>query len=133
MEKFSAGIVKRIGPVMKVTYLKDQTVTLDDMIEITAIREKLFGENKYCTLIDLTKDYLSLTPEAKQYAAENPTIKKLRIAEVLMVKNFAQKLGVFTYVKIFRSNDNVKVLTDEKEAIQWLNQQYEIYFKKEAV
>ncbi len=118
---------------MKLTYLKDQTVTLDDMIEITAIREKLFGENNYCTLIDLTKDYLSLTPEAKQYAAENPTIKKLRIAEVLMVKNFAQKLGVFTYVKIFRSNDNVKVLTDEKDALEWLNQQYEIYFKKEAV
>lgn len=118
---------------MKITYLKDQTVTLDDMIEITAIREKLFGENKYCTLIDLSKDYLSLTPEAKKYAAENPTIKNLRIAEVLMVKNFAQKLGVFTYVKIFRSNDNVKVLTDEKEAIQWLNQQYEIYFRKEAV
>ncbi len=133
MEIFSAGTVEKIGPVMKVTYLKDQTVTLDDMIEITAIREKLFGENKYCTLIDLSKDYLSLTPEAKQYAAENPTIKNLRIAEVLMVKNFAQKLGVFTYVKIFRSNDNVKVLTDEKEAIQWLNQQYEIYFRKEAV
>lgn len=133
MEKFSAGTVEKIGCVMKVTYLKDATVTVEDMIEITAIREKLFGENKYCTLIDLSKDYLSLTPEAKQYAAENPVIRKLRIAEVLMVKNFAQKLGVFTYVKIFRSNDNIKVMTDQAEAIEWLNQQYDTYFKKEAV
>lgn len=133
IEKFSAGTVERIGPVMKITYLKDTEVSLDDMKEITSIREKLFGENRYCTLIDLTKDYLSLSPESKKYAAENETIKRLRIAEVLLVKNFGQKLGVFTYVKLFRSNDNVKVMTNEKEALEWLYQQFDNYLKREAV
>lgn len=133
IEKFSAGTVERIGPVMKVNYLKDTEVSQDDMKEITSIREKLFGENQYCTLIDLTKDYLSLSPEAKKYAAENETIKRLRIAEVLMVKNFGQKLGVFTYVKLFRSNDNVKVMTNEQEALLWLNEQHQEYFKKMAI
>jgi cytochrome b subunit of formate dehydrogenase len=131
--KFSAGTVERIGSVMKVTYLKDKTVNVDDMKELTALREQLFGEEKYCTLIDLTKDLLSLSPEAKEYAAKNETIRRLRIAEVLLVKNFAQKLGVHTYVKIFRSNDNVKVMVNEMDAITWLNEQYQNYSKKEAV
>ncbi len=131
--KFSAGTVERIGSVMKVTYLKDTTVNVDDMKEITLVREKLFGEEKYCTLIDLTKDFLSLSPEAKEYAANNETIKRLRIAEVLLVKNFAQKLGVHTYVKIFRSNDNVKVMVNELDAITWLNEQYQNYSKRAAV
>ncbi len=131
--KFSAGTVERIGSVMKVTYLKDKTVNVDDMKELTALREQLFGEEKYCTLIDLTKDFLSLSPEAKEYAAKNETILRLRIAEVLLVKNFGQKLGVHTYVKIFRSKDNVRVMTNELEAITWLNEQYQNFSKREAV
>jgi hypothetical protein len=98
---FTAGSVERLGNIMKVVYSKDSIITIEDMLEITEIRERLFGDNMYCTLIDLTKDYLSLSPEAKKYAAENPTIRRLRIAEVLMVKNFAQKLGVHTYIKLF--------------------------------
>ncbi len=131
--KFSAGTVERIGSVMKVTYLKDKTVNVDDMKELTALREQLFGEEKYCTLIDLTKDFLSLSPEAKEYAAKSETILRLRIAEVLLVKNFGQKLGVHTYVKIFRSKDNVRVMTNELEAITWLNEQYQNFSKREAV
>lgn len=130
---FSAGHVERIGNILKITYTKQTTVTLDDLIEITAIRKVLFGEQKYCSMIDLRKDYLSLSPEAKKYAAESPVIRRLRIAEVLLVKNFAQRLGVHTYVRIFRSKDNIRVMTDETEAIEWLNEQYAQNFRKEAI
>ena len=126
---FSAGTVERKGNILKIVYSKEESITLQDMQEITAIRKELFGENKYCSLIDLTKDLLVLTPEAKKFASTNPNIKQLRIAEVLLVKNFAQKLGVQTYVKLFRSKDRIKVMTEEEHAANWLEKEYKRYFE----
>lgn len=125
IHKFSAGSVEKIGNILKIVYTKDDNITLSDMQEITAIREELFGENKYCSLIDLTKDLLSLTPQAKEFVSTHPNIKRLRVAEVLLVKNIAQKLGVQTYVNLFRSKDRVKVMTNEKEAKQWLEKEFQ--------
>lgn len=124
---FSAGTVERKDYMLKIIYTSDKTISLKDMQEIKSLREQLFGDEKYCSLIDLTKDLLSLTPEAKQFAAEDHNVKKFRIAEALLVKNFAQKLGVQTYVKLFRSKDRVKVVMNEAEAEQWLNKEYEKY------
>lgn len=127
IHNFSAGQVLRIGNVMKIVYSKDSIITAEDMMEITPIRQMLFDDDKYCSLIDLTQDYLSLSSEAKKYVSENKTIKERRIAEVLLVKNFAQKLGVHAYVKIFRSNDNITVMTNEDSALHWLERQHSKY------
>ena len=129
--KFSAGTVSRVGNVMKIVYDKDSEVTLDDMKEITAIRENLFGEENYCSLIDLRKEFLSLSPEAKKFAAENPNVLKFRVAEVLLVKNFAQKLGVQTYVKLFRK-DPVRVFSDEAKAMKWLETEFNYNISKKG-
>ncbi|MBD3638119.1 MAG: hypothetical protein HUJ25_12275 [Crocinitomicaceae bacterium] len=130
MHTFSAGTVERIGNVMKIVYKKDSEITLSDMKEITVIREQLFGNEKYVTLIDLTDDNIDMSDEAKRYVTNNKKIKELRIAEVLLVKNFAHRLGVHTYVKIFRFNDKVTVMTKEENALHWLNNQYKKYFEK---
>lgn len=131
--RFSAGTIERVGPVMIIRYSKETPVSLDDMKEITAIRESLFGEEKYCTLIDLRQDFLTMSPEAKKFAAEDKNVKRLRIAEVLMVKNFGQKLGVHTYIKLFRSKDLVKVMTEEPKAMEWLHEQYTAHYRKSAI
>lgn len=123
----SAGQVQRVGNVLKIVYSKETIITVEDMMEITPIRQKLFADDKYCTLVDLTQDFLSLSSEAKKYVSENKTIKERRIAEVLLVKNFAQKLGVGAYVKMFRSNDTIAVMTNEENAIQWLEGQHSTY------
>lgn len=131
--RFSAGTIERTGPIMIIRYIKDTPVSLDDMNEITAIRKSLFGEEKYCTLIDLRQDFLTISPEAKKFATENKNIKRLRIAEVLMVKNFGQKLGVHTYIKLFRSKDLVNVMTEETKAVEWLLEQHAAHFRKSAI
>ena len=133
--KFSAGIVERIGNVMKITYTKtDAPVTVEDQKEITQIRKKLFGEDKYCTLVDISEDKLDLTKEARDYVTDTDFIRRLRIAEVLLVKSFGQKLAVHTYVKISRWKDNITVMTtkEEENALHWLEKQYERHWEKQG-
>ena len=122
---FSAGTVQRIGNVLKIVYNKDSHITLEDMKEVTSIREMIFGNEQYVSLIDIREDNIHMTLEAKKYVTENKTIKKLRVAEVLLVKSFSQKLFVHSYVTIFRSKDKVTVMTDEDNAIHWLKRQFE--------
>jgi hypothetical protein len=122
---FSAGTVQRKGNIIIIRFIKDTEVTAADMREIRAIREDLFGDNNYASLIDLRYKNLSFTKEAKEHVTENETIRKFRIAEVLLVKSFIEKLGVHSYVKIFRSKDLVTVMTKEDNAIHWLNTQFD--------
>ena len=132
---FDGGEVQKIGNVLKIRYQKDTPVTVEDMKAITEIRKKLFGDNPYCSLIDLSDDDLMVTKEAQKYVSDTPFIKKLRIAEVLLVKNFTQKIGVHTYVRITRWKDNITVMTlkDEDNAIDWLERQYKKYMENNKV
>jgi hypothetical protein len=129
--QFSAGTVQRIGNVLKITYTKQEVITLDDMKEVTKIREQIFGKEQYCSLIDLRADNLSLSSEAKKYVTQNKTIRQLRLAEVLLVNNFIEKMGVHAYVRIFRSGDNITVMTEEENALHWLNTQYERHYQSD--
>ena len=132
---FQGGEVQKIGNVLKIRYQKDTPVTLEDMKEVTEIRKNLFGDNPYCSLIDLSDDNLTVTKEAQKYVSDTDFIKRLRVAEVLLVKNFAQKVGVHTYVRITRWKDNITVMTlkDEDNAIDWLERQYKKYMEKSKV
>lgn len=125
VHEFSAGTVERRGNVMIIRYKKDDVITLEDQKEITKIRKQIFGDNQYVTLIDMREDKIDFTKEAKAYVTENKNIRRLRIAEVLLVKSFIQKMGIHSYIKIFRSKDNITVMTDEENALHWLNAQYE--------
>jgi len=102
-------------------------VNIDDMKELTKIRESVYGENPYCSLIDLRKDFSTLDEEAKEYSNSFEKIKKLRIAEALLVKNYGQKLGAAVFTKLFRANHNTRVFTDEEKALEWLNEEYNTY------
>ena len=121
--KFSGGSVNRISNVLKISYNKTSPVTISDMKEITEIREKLFGNSIYASLIDIRGE-VELTKEAIEYATTSKGVKKLRIAEVLLVNNFAEKPGVHTYVKFFRFTDNVTVMTNEDNALHWLEREF---------
>ena len=123
--KFPAGTVEKKGAVLKITIQKDEVITVDDMKAITKIRQELFGNKNYVALIDMRDEDIDMTDEAVKYVTSADVIQSLRIAEVLLVKSFTQKIEVHSYVKIMRSDDNITVMTDEENAIHWLNRQYD--------
>lgn len=129
-ETFSAGTVQKIGNVLKIQYKKDTEITVDDMKEITSYREEVFGDTNYTSLVDLRDDNLKFCDDAMKYVTNNKKIKELRVAEVLLVKNFAHRMGVHLYVKVFRYKDNIAVMTNEDNALNWLNRQYDKFYQE---
>lgn len=126
--QFSGGIIKKVdSSIMRIVFTED--ITVDLLKEIHVIREELFGEGNYCTLIDATKDFMAVSKEAQEYIAKNAVVNQYRIAEAILVKNFGQKLGVQMYIRIFKPERKTMVFYQEDKAIAWLKEQYDAFVK----
>lgn len=118
--------MEKVGEnILKITFQKDHDVTVEDIKGITVIRQRLIGDNFYCSIIDVRHDFLTFTKEAQQFVAENPMINHYRKAEALLVRNFGQKLGVEMYIRLFKPKSISKAFNDEQKAIEWLQKRYE--------
>ena len=130
IHKFSGGELEIVeGFVMRITFLKDHDVTVQDIQELTGIRKKTLGERTYCSLIDVRKDFLTFTTEAKKFITQNPLVNSHRVVEAILVKNFGQKLGAEMFMTLFKPKRKTKVFYDEEKAIAWLRVKYQEYLE----
>lgn len=125
--RISGGKITLIDKrILCIVWDADHEVTVDDIKEVTRVREELIGNNTYCSLIDVTKDFLNFSSEAKTFVARNEDINRLRKAEALLVRNKAQQLGVDLYVRLFKPKSKTRIFTNKEKAIEWLHAQIEL-------
>ena len=123
---FSGGVVEKKGDfIMRITFNNERQITKEDIMEITEIRQNIFGENMYCTIVDARKDFVNFSAEATTYIANNPTVNSFRIAEAVIVKNFGQSLGGQLYIKLFKPKSETRLFYNEETAVEWLLEQYQ--------
>lgn len=126
MHQFSGGTIQKSNDfILRITFDVENDISIEHLKEISVIRENIFGNNHYCSLIDLRKDFMGISTEAKEYVAKNPTINKFRIVEAILVKNLGQKLGVDLYIRIFKPNRSTKSFLKEDKAEKWLKTQFD--------
>ena len=131
---FSGGIVKKMNDViMYIRFDKDHEVLVEDVKDITRVRKKLFGSSNYCSLIDVRKDFLSFSDEAKKHVSQNPKINALRISEALLVRNFGQKLGVDIYIRLFKPGSPSRSFVSEEKAINWLMNNHKEFMRQQEL
>ncbi len=122
---FSGGLVQKIDEnIMLIRFEKDYEIQIEDVKQITAIRKQLFGDQPYCSLVDVSKDFLSFSKEAKDYVSSNPSINALRVCEALLVRSLGQKIGADLFIRLFRKKVNTKTFTKKESAIEWLQKEF---------
>ncbi len=125
IHQFSGGTVQKSNEfILRITFDVEDDISIEHLKEIKIIRENILGDNYYCSLIDVRKDFMGISTEAKEYVAKNPSINKFRIAEALLVKNLGQKLGVELYIRLFKPKRASKVFLKEDKANKWLEKEY---------
>ena len=126
IHQFSGGTIQKSGDfILRITFDVEDDISIKHLKEIKAIRESIFGDNYYCSIIDVRKDFMRISDEAKEYVAKHPDINKLRIVEALLVKNLGQKLGVDLYIRLFKPKRASKVFLKEEKAKKWLKAEFE--------
>ncbi|MDF1672802.1 MAG: hypothetical protein P1U41_04820 [Vicingaceae bacterium] len=125
IHQFSGGTIQKSNDfILRITFDVEDDISIEHLKEIRVIRESIFGDNYYCSLIDVRKDFMGISAEAKKYVAKNPSINKFRIAEALLDKNLGQKLGVDLYIRLFKPKRVSKVFLMEDKANKWLEKEY---------
>ena len=124
--QFSGGFIQKSSDfILRITFDVEKDISLNHLKEIKAIRESIFGDNYYCSMIDARKEFMGISLEAKEYIAQHPNINRLRVAEAILVKNKGQKLGVNLYIRIFKPKRASKVFLEEDKAKKWLKTRFE--------
>jgi hypothetical protein len=124
--QFSGGVIQKSNDfILRITFDVEDDISIHHLQEISSIREKIFGNNYYCSIIDVRKDFMGISHEAKEYVAKHPNINQYRVAEAMIVKNLGQKLGVSLYIRIFKPKRATKVFLNETEAVKWLTKEFE--------
>lgn len=125
IHEFSGGTVQKSNDfILRIAFDVEDDISIEHLKEIKTIRESILGDNYYCSLIDVRKDFMGISAEAKEYVAKNPSVNKFRIAEALLVKNLGQKLGVELYIRLFKPKRASKVFLKEDKANEWLEKKY---------
>lgn len=123
--QFSGGVIQKSGDfILRITFDVENDISITHIKEIKAIRESIFADNYYCSIVDVRKDFMGISHEAKEYIAKNPIINKFRIAEAILVKNLGQKLGADLYIRIFKPKASSKTFLNEDKAKKWLESKY---------
>lgn len=126
IHQFSGGTIQKSKDfILRITFDVEDDISIQHLKEIRSIREGIFGNNYYCSIIDVRKDFMGISKEAKEYVANNPIINKYRIAEALLVKNLGQKLGVELYIRLFKPKRASKVFFKEEKAEKWLKSKFD--------
>ena len=122
---FSAGRISCHNRwLLEIIFTKNSEINLEDLLEISEFRQQNVGNNLYCSLIDIQKDFLIIDAEAKKFSATNENIQRLRVAEAILVQSLGQQLGASLYIRLFKSNSKRRVFMNRESAISWLEKRY---------
>ena len=114
---FSAGTVTFFGKnIMLINYSNKQQITTDHLAEVDLLREKIIGNTRYYTIIDLRDGFISFSREAKAMVAKDNKSAQYRIKDIVLISHWGLKMEVAIYNKIYKPTIIPHIATSLTEA-----------------
>jgi hypothetical protein len=116
--KFSHGEVTFLKKDLMLVTFGNKKVTLEAMMELTALRKKLLGSQPYYPVLDFRDGFVSFSAEAKTWAAANKESNSVRILDVFLVNNWSMKIECKLYLLFYKPLNVTKVASSLEEALE---------------
>ncbi|NQY08702.1 MAG: hypothetical protein HRT71_04205 [Flavobacteriales bacterium] len=119
-EKYSPSID---GDVVRLAYVENNEINLTDIKHAADALFELVDENeRVFTIVDIRAKNLTMTPEAKLFAATDATMIQIRIAEAIVFNSIIMKFVANSYMRFYKAITPTKAFTNEKKALEWFAQ-----------
>ncbi|MFI5163876.1 MAG: hypothetical protein ACHQHP_01370 [Bacteroidia bacterium] len=105
--------------ILHVKYLEGAVVDMPAITQSNAENKKLLNNNKELVLCD-ARVFFTITPDAKKYAKKE-IMNKERLATAVITNKGFVRLVVNFAVQFSKLKSSVKMFSNEKEALKWLN------------
>jgi gamma-glutamyl phosphate reductase len=86
--------------------------------DVGEYRNQIIGDAKYFAVSDFRKGIVTIDNSAKQYLANDESIRKRRYMDIVVVSNWATKMEAQLYLKFFKPKVKTKVVKSLEEAIE---------------
>lgn len=117
----AAEIIYLGGNIVEVITSANYETTIEDVAEINKTVKSLVGDNPHGVLV-ITQQGATASSEAREYAAKQ-SFRKNIIAEAIVIKNLAIRLGAIVYMKVSRPKQKIKLFNSRKGALNWLKKE----------
>ncbi|HIP37490.1 MAG TPA: hypothetical protein EYG85_11620 [Crocinitomix sp.] len=119
---FSAGTITHIRDnILLIKYNVLQPVTVEDIKEITKIRENIIGIKHYHAITDFTNGIVNITDEAKDYIAYQNKNNNFRISDAFITTSMATKIEINLYILFKKPNVRTKTFDSIDKALVWID------------
>ncbi len=112
-------IVIEPNDVLFLQYKPDAHIELETIQEAKDFGLDLINHQPFYSMVDFTNRFVSMSPEAKTFAANDPDLCRLRIAEALLVNSLSMKLVANTYLAFNKPKTPTKAFTTKGGALVW--------------
>lgn len=116
---FDDGTAKFLKPdVLFVRFNSKKRVTVKDVTGLRDLREELIQKTPYYPIIDCRDGFVNFTSEAKAWVAVNKESADVRIMDIILVNNWASKLEVTLYLRLFKPITTTKIASSIEKAYE---------------
>ncbi|MCB9225501.1 MAG: hypothetical protein R2780_01615 [Crocinitomicaceae bacterium] len=106
-----------LDDVLIIRYDKINRIEEEHVKSISHYRDKIIGDKKYYAISDVRTGIVTFTNEAKQYLAQERSIQNRRHLDIVIVSNWASKMEVQLYLKLFKPLVDTQVVRTVDEAL----------------
>ena len=117
----SATISKFDDDIVQIRFKDGIHLVLDEAKVIGDAAIDVSDGNKFLALIDATKIFSTMAPDAMEYFTHNRELINLRMAQAIVVDNLPIKLIANFYIRVKKPAGAVKTFGKLEDAISWLS------------
>lgn len=100
---------------------QDIEVDVKEIQEMIVYAQKVMGEKKHLAVVDFGSS-LGSTSEARAIYANDPYIRRFRIADAFLVRSLGVRLVANFFIQVTKPKVKTRLFTDEQQAVVWLMQ-----------
>jgi hypothetical protein len=104
--------------IIRYKIAEDAELEMEDIKEVFIVSAAMAGDEKFCLLTD-ARVPLSATPEAREFAANNPYTEQL-LANAILINSLPVTLLANFYIRFNKPKVATKLFSDEAKAFSWL-------------
>ncbi|PCH92558.1 MAG: hypothetical protein COB85_08030 [Bacteroidetes bacterium] len=107
---------------IRIKFKDGANVNLEEAIEIRDQSFLLFPDRKFLALVDASKIFGNVSPEALKFFAQDELLISRRMAQAIVVDNLALKILANFYLRVMQPKREAKIFSKEEDAISWLSE-----------
>jgi hypothetical protein len=91
----------------------------EDIRQIREINLRLSEGKRFCVLLDTSKGYFNITPEANKLLASKE-YAELRMATAIVARSLATRIAGNFFIRVNRPPTPTRLFSTEEDAVKWL-------------